>query len=88
VTIPQIFIRTGGPITATTHEAGCNPKIVSIGCMFVEIVTESKTYRIYKVVLLTIKVAACNASGASKFIGFPQHNTAILDVGLLLYERV
>jgi hypothetical protein len=31
--------------------------------VFVEIVTESETYNIYKVVLLTIKVAARNVSG-------------------------
>jgi hypothetical protein len=29
VTIQQIFIRIGGPITATAHEAGRNPKIES-----------------------------------------------------------
>jgi hypothetical protein len=29
VMIPQIFIRTGGPITTTAHEAGRNPKIES-----------------------------------------------------------
>jgi hypothetical protein len=61
--IPQIFIRTGGPITTMTHEAGRNPKIVLVGCVFVEIVTESETCHIYKAVLLTIKVAVCNASG-------------------------
>jgi hypothetical protein len=55
--------------------------------VFVEIVTESKTYHIYKAVLLTIKIAARNASGASKFICFPQHNTTILNVWLLLHER-
>jgi hypothetical protein len=27
VMIPQIFIWTRSPIAATTHEAGCNPKI-------------------------------------------------------------
>jgi hypothetical protein len=27
VTIPQIFIQTGGLITATAHDAGCNSKI-------------------------------------------------------------
>jgi hypothetical protein len=29
-----------GPIAATAHEAGCNPKIESYSCVFVEIVTE------------------------------------------------
>jgi hypothetical protein len=33
--------------------------------VFVEIITELKTCHIYKVVLLTIKVAACNTSGAA-----------------------
>jgi hypothetical protein len=55
--------------------------------VFVEIVIESETYRIYKVVFLTIKVAARYTSGASKFIGFSQNNTSILDVGLSLHER-
>jgi hypothetical protein len=32
--------------------------------VFIEIVTESETYHIYKVVLLTIKVAARNVSRA------------------------
>jgi hypothetical protein len=32
--------------------------------VFVEIVTESETYHIYKVVLLTIKVVVRNTSGA------------------------
>jgi hypothetical protein len=27
--IPQIFIRTGGPVTVVTHEVGRNPKIES-----------------------------------------------------------
>jgi hypothetical protein len=27
VTIPQIFIRTGGPITTTAHKVGHNSKI-------------------------------------------------------------
>jgi hypothetical protein len=66
VTIPQIFIRTGGPITATAHEAGRNPKIDLVGCVFVEIVTESETSHVYKAVLVTIKVAARNVSGHAK----------------------
>jgi hypothetical protein len=66
VTTPQIFARTRGPITATTHEAGRNPKIESwSNLVFVEIVTKSKTCHIYKVVLLTIKVAAHNTSKTS-----------------------
>jgi hypothetical protein len=66
VTTPQIFVRTKGPITAMTHEAGRNPKIESRSdLVFVKIVTESETYHIYKAVLLTIKVAARNASVTS-----------------------
>jgi hypothetical protein len=45
---------------------------VPIGCVFMGIVTESKTCRIYKAVLLTIKIAAHNLSGATQF---SQHNT-------------
>jgi hypothetical protein len=64
--IPQIFTRTRGPITATVHEVGRNPKVESRSdLVFVEIVTESETCHIYKMVLLTIKVAARNASGVS-----------------------
>jgi hypothetical protein len=55
--------------------------------VFVEIVTKLETYCIYKAVLLIIKVAAHNVFGVSKFIGFPQHNTAILGVCLLFHER-
>jgi hypothetical protein len=33
--------------------------------VFVEIITDSETCHIYKTVLLTIKIVACNASGAS-----------------------
>jgi hypothetical protein len=62
VTISQIFTRTRGPITMTPHKAGCNPKIES-ECVLVEIVTESETCHSHKVVLLTIKVVAHNASG-------------------------
>jgi hypothetical protein len=66
VTTSQIFAWTRGPITATAHEAGRNPKIESRSdLVFIEIITESETYHIYKAVLLTIKVAARNASGAS-----------------------
>jgi hypothetical protein len=62
----QIFARIRGLITATAHKTGRNPKIESRSdLLFIEIVTESKTCHIYKAVLLTIKVAARNASGAS-----------------------
>jgi hypothetical protein len=36
-----------------------------IGCVFVEIITESETCHVYKAVLLTIKVAARNSSGTN-----------------------
>jgi hypothetical protein len=86
VTIPQIFTRVRGPIAAMAHEAGCNPEIVSVGCVFVEIVTQSEICHIYKGVLLTIKIAARNSFGGRQLIVFSHHNTAILDVGLLLQE--
>jgi hypothetical protein len=66
--------------------------------VFVEIVTESKICHIYKAVLLIIKIVVHNVSRsrtqrtkkprtqASK--SNHQHNTAKLDVGLLLLERV
>jgi hypothetical protein len=41
---------------------------VPIGCVFVRVVTELKTYHIYEAVLRTIKVAAHNLAGPSKFI--------------------
>jgi hypothetical protein len=41
---------------------------VLIGCVFVGVVTESKTYHIYEAVLKTIKAATRNLSGASNFI--------------------
>jgi hypothetical protein len=58
--------------------------------VFVEIVTESETYHIYKAVLLTIKVVARNVSGhRQKYTKTHKHksNTSKLDVGLLLLER-
>jgi hypothetical protein len=56
--------------------------------VFVEIVIESEICHIYKTVLLTIKVAARDASGAPNEQTNQQHNTTKLDVGLLLFERV
>jgi hypothetical protein len=65
--------------------------------MFVEIVTESKTFHIYKAVLLTIKVAARNISRththtqhnqAPNEQSNPQYNTVKLGVGLLLLKKV
>jgi hypothetical protein len=40
---------------------------VLIGCVFVRVVTELKTYYIYEAVLQTIKVAADNLLEASNF---------------------
>jgi hypothetical protein len=54
VTIPQIFTRARGPLVASAHEVGAVQVRVLIGCVFVEIVTESKTYHICRAVLLTI----------------------------------
>jgi hypothetical protein len=54
MTIPQIFTRAMGPIAASAHEVGTAQVRVLIGCMFVEIVTESGTCHICRVVLLTI----------------------------------
>jgi hypothetical protein len=62
--------------------------------VFVEIVTESETYHIYKAVLLTIKVVTHNVSGHTNMKvrtqapkSNTQQNTAKLDVGLLLLKR-
>jgi hypothetical protein len=38
--------------------------------VFIEILTKSKTYHIYKAVLLTVKVAVRNASGGNQLIVF------------------
>jgi hypothetical protein len=66
MTTPQIFTQTMSPITATAHDARRNTKIESRSdLVFVEIVIESETCYIYKVILLTIKVAAHNTSEIS-----------------------
>jgi hypothetical protein len=54
LTIPQMFTRARGPLTASAHEVGAAQVRVLIGCVFVEIITESKTYHIYRAVILTI----------------------------------
>jgi hypothetical protein len=54
LTIPQIFTRARGPLAASAHEVGTAQVRVLIGCVFVEIVIESKTCHIYRAVLLTI----------------------------------
>jgi hypothetical protein len=54
VTIPQIFTRARGPLAASAHEVGTTQVRVLIGCVFVEIVTESETCHICSAVLLTI----------------------------------
>jgi hypothetical protein len=54
VTIPQIFTRTRGPLSASAHEVGTAQVRVLIGCVFVEIVIESETCHICRAILLTI----------------------------------
>jgi hypothetical protein len=54
LTIPQIFTRARGPLAASAHEVGTVQVRVLIGCVFVEIVTESETRHICRAVLLTI----------------------------------
>jgi hypothetical protein len=54
ITIPQIFTRARGPLAASAHEVGAAQVRVLIRCVFVEIVTESETCHICRVVLLTI----------------------------------
>jgi hypothetical protein len=56
-TIPQIFARAYAALVR-----------VIIGCVFVRVVTESETCRIYEVILQTIKVVTCNLSETSNFI--------------------
>jgi hypothetical protein len=41
---------------------------VLIGCVFIRVVIEPETCRIYEVVLLAIKIATHNLSRASNFI--------------------
>jgi hypothetical protein len=41
---------------------------VPVGCMFMWVVSESETYRIYEAVLQTIKAVTRNLSGAANFI--------------------
>jgi hypothetical protein len=41
--------------------------IVSIVYMFMEIIIESEIYHVYKTILLTIYVAACNSFGTINF---------------------
>jgi hypothetical protein len=52
--IPQIFTRAGGPLAASAHEVGTAQVRVLIGCVFVEIIIESETCHICRVVLVTI----------------------------------
>jgi hypothetical protein len=54
LTIPQIFTRVRGPLAASTHEVGTAQVRVLIGCVCVEIVTESEICHICMAVLLTI----------------------------------
>jgi hypothetical protein len=52
--IPQMFTRAKGSLAASVHEVGTVQVRVLIGCVFVEIVIESKTCHICRAVLLTI----------------------------------
>jgi hypothetical protein len=52
--IPQMFTRAMGPLTASAHEVSAAQVRVLIGCVFVEIVTESETCHICRAVILTI----------------------------------
>jgi hypothetical protein len=54
LTIPQIFTRARGPLATSAHEVGTTQVRILIGCVFVEIVTESETCHICRAVLLTI----------------------------------
>jgi hypothetical protein len=54
LTIPQIFTRARGPLAASVHEVDTAQVRVLIGCVFVEIVTESEICHICRAVLLTI----------------------------------
>jgi hypothetical protein len=54
MTIPQIFTRVRGPLAASAHEVGTAQVRILIGCVFVEIVTESEICHICRAVLLTI----------------------------------
>jgi hypothetical protein len=54
LTIPQIFTWVRGPLAASGHEVDMTQVRVLIGCVFVEIVIESKTCHICMAVLLTI----------------------------------
>jgi hypothetical protein len=42
LTIPQIFTRVRDPLAASAHEVGTTQIRVLIGCVFVEIIIESK----------------------------------------------
>jgi hypothetical protein len=54
VTILQIFTRVRGPLAASAHEVDKAQVRILIGCVFVEIVIESKICHICRPVLLTI----------------------------------
>jgi hypothetical protein len=54
LTIPQIFTWARGTLAASAHEVGTIQVRILIGCVFVEIVTESETCHICRAVLLSI----------------------------------
>jgi hypothetical protein len=54
LTISQIFTRNRGSLAASAHEVDTAQVRILIGCVFIDIVIESETYHIYRMVLLTI----------------------------------
>jgi hypothetical protein len=67
--IPQISAYARGPLAAMAHEAGHDSSKstdrvrVSVSCIRV------RNWRVYKVILQTIKVAIHNLSGGSNSLG-------------------
>jgi hypothetical protein len=68
VTIPQISSQARAQYLRRLMRSDAASVRVLIGCVFVRVVTEPKTYRIYEVILQTIKAITRNLSGASNFI--------------------
>jgi hypothetical protein len=54
LTISQIFTRDRSLLAASAHEVDTVQVRVLIGCVFIDIVIESETYHICRMVLLTI----------------------------------
>jgi hypothetical protein len=82
--VPQIFAQARGLAVALAHEAGCGPvKSPDWVRACRDCNRNWKPCRVYKAVLQTIKVAACNHLGQPILSIIQQ----ILDIGLLLHER-